>query len=210
MKTPTLKQKQVIEFEELSDQELEARFRNQSDDELMSKAFHLLSVKRLGQLCDPLGCWIEQDKPIEVSEIQACLDAGKEALVETPLWTEIAFGKRSITPEENRQRHIQKVAYFVRHEPQEPISIDVGCPSFGHVTDHLVDDGNHRLAGRILAKATTIAVRVGGEVNEARRQGLWNPTLEEQELCRRQLARLAEPEAIPEVPKPKRAPTRLR
>ena len=96
-------------------------------------------------------------------------------------------GKEKLAPEEVRRRHVAKVAYFVRHEVQDPISIDVGVPSMGCHTDCLVDDGNHRLAGAWLAQHSTIRAKVGGAVSHAKELGLWNPNAYERELTRRWL-----------------------
>lgn len=174
-------------FPRIAHSDLAARFEGQSRETLKARAFHVVPVATLAKLCDPLRCWMEQDSPITAEEVHACLAAGTEALTETPLWIAIALGHTPVTEAENRQRHVQKVAYFVRHAPHEPISVDVGCPHFGFFPTHIVEDGHHRLAGSILAGTRFIAVQVAGEVEEAKQLKLWNPTPEEQELYRRDL-----------------------
>jgi hypothetical protein len=165
---------------------LEAHFKGVTDADLECKAHHVLPVKRLIKMCDPLACWSEQPRPITHEEVNACLAAQNEALVETPLWTQILFGKSSVTAEENRTRHIQKIAYFVRHGFDDPISIDVGIPELGgHGPEHLVDDGNHRLAAAAIRGDRVICVRVGGSVKHAQSMKLWAPTPEAQEIDRR-------------------------
>lgn len=173
---------------------LEARFKGQSTESLREDAFHVLSVKKLAKQCNPLACWVEQETPITPEEVQLCLKNGNEALMETPLWTAMLCGGNPITAEENRVRHICKIAYFMRNPITDPISIDVGCPSFGAWAGHLLDDGNHRLAAGILADIPTLNARIGGEEREAKNRGLWNPSLEEQEICRREIAAWEESE----------------
>lgn len=156
-------------------------------EEVEALAWHEVDVATLVRMHNPLRAWTELKSPIQPSEVQACLAAGQEALCETPLWSALAFGKVSLSDEEVRRRHIAKIAYFVRHAPETPISIDVGIPSMGCFTSCLVDDGNHRLAGAWLAKQPTIRARVGGAVSHARELGLWNPNPCERELIRRWL-----------------------
>lgn len=162
-----------------------------TDNELEARAWHVLSVARLKKQCNPWACWIEQETPITPVEVQYCLDLGTPALVETPLWTAMLYGKSRMTAEENRQRHIQKIAYFVLHEITAPISIDVGSEALGWYPDHLVEDGNHRLAAAIFKRARTINAKVGGSVRDAQQRGFYNPNVYEMELVRRQLEAMA-------------------
>lgn len=179
--------KRTWRFAAITDEALEQQFLHVDEESLKKRNFHVFPVSKIMQQCsNPLGCWAEQETAIHPSEIQACLDAGEEALVDTPLWTEVLF-RKTVTVDENRKRHIQKVAFFVKNPPSEPISIDVGAPSLGYYSSHLVDDGNHRLAGCHLGKVRFMAVHVGGEVSEAKRRGLWNPTPEAMELERREM-----------------------
>lgn len=119
------------------------------------QAWHEVDVATLVGMHNPLRAWSELKSPIRASEVHECLKAGQEELTETPLWSELAFGKASLSDGEARRRHVAKIAYFVRHAPQTPISLDVGIPSMGCFTSCLVDDGNHRLAGAMLAKKET-------------------------------------------------------
>lgn len=159
-----------------------------SDEDLAKMGWHTLSVTRLSKLCKPLSCWIEVDEDIKAEEVLECIEKGEESLVDTPLWTSIAFGKTEVTAEENRKRHIQKIAWFVKNQANKPISIDVGCKALGIWANHIIDDGNHRLAAAIIRGDKTIAACVGGGVNDAKRMKLWNPNAYEVELCRRQEA----------------------
>lgn len=91
------------------------------------------------------------------------------------MWTDLAFGRSDITPEENRQRHICKIAWFVQNGFNDPISLEVGCEGLGVLPGHLVEDGNHRLAAAIMRKDETIPARIGGGLTDAKRLGLWAP-----------------------------------
>jgi hypothetical protein len=175
-----------------------------SDDDLTQMGWHTLSVKRLSKLCKPLACWVEIDEAIKPEEVLACIERGEEALVETPLWTSITFGKTNITAEENRRRHIQKIAWFVKNKANEPISVDVGCEALGVWADHIISDGNHRLAAAIIRGDKTIDACVGGGVTDAKRMRLWNPNVYEVELCRRQEEAWKRQQA-----KPKRASSKM-
>lgn len=156
-----------------------------SNEELEKGAWHDLSVAHLVELHNPLCAWAELGSPLTVEEVQACLEAGQEELCHTPLWTALIFGKEKLPPEEVRRRHVAKVAYFVRHEAQDPISIDVGVPSLGCRSDCLVGDGNHRLAGAWIAQRATVRASVCGSIDHAQEMGLWNPNAHAQELGRR-------------------------
>lgn len=163
------------------------------DQETLDKlAWHEIDVAKLVEYCNPLGAWVELDSPITREEVQACLDAGKEALTETPLWTDLAFGRVQLSDEEARARHAAKIAYFVKHPIERPISLDVGIPSMGCFVDHMVDDGNHRLAGALLRGDKTIRAVVCGSQDHARELGLWNPNRYYREDMRRWRARQRE------------------
>lgn len=156
------------------------------DQETLEKlAWHDIDVAKLVEYCNPLGAWMELEKPITRREVKACLDAGNEALTETPLWTDLAFGRVKLSNEESRARHVAKIAYFVKHPVERPISIDVGIPSMGCFVDHMVGDGNHRLAGAWLRGDKTIKASVCGSENHARELGLWNPNRYYREEMRR-------------------------
>ena len=166
-------------------------------DSLEALAAHDVPVAHLAQLWNPYACWIEQATPIRPDEVQACLEAGEEALVETPLWSQLLYGKRSqrIGAAENRQRHIRKIAYFVRHVATDPIELDVGVPALGCHCDELVVDGNHRLAAAMFKGERTIPAHVSGSVRTAQEMGLWHPNAAAQELERRDALALPSPDA---------------
>lgn len=157
-----------------------------TEAELEELAFHNISVARLVKLSNPMGAWMELESPIEKNEVMECLAQGKEKLCHTPLWSSVLFGKdKGMTPQQCRENHIAKIAYFVKNPIEKPISMDVGVPSMGHTPGHLIDDGHHRLAGSFIAGRRFIPAHVGGEVSHAKSLGLWKPNRYQAELDRR-------------------------
>lgn len=154
-------------------------------EQLEQHAWHVVSVARVVELFNPLEAWPELHEPIGKEEVMACLERGEEALSHTPSWTELALGKVVLDESEVRRRHVAKIAYFVRHDIQQPIGLEVGIPSKGYFTDGLVDDGNHRLAGAWIRGLETISAQISGEIAQAKKLGLWKPNRFERELQRR-------------------------
>lgn len=155
------------------------------ESELLEESFHRLKVQELLALCNPFDAFGCEDNPIEHDEVLACLADGRECLSHTPVWFENARARKPVSAEEMRQRHVQKIAYFVKHKAHTPISVDVGVPSMNCNPEHLVDDGNHRFAAAIIRGDTTISVTVGGDLEHARELGLWGPNGAQKELCQR-------------------------
>lgn len=83
-----------------------------------------------------------------------------------------------------RERHIKKVAFFVKNEIEMPVSIDVGIPSLGAHIDYIIDDGNHRLAGAIIKGAKTVKCKIGGAEDYAKELGIWNPNQAHDDLMK--------------------------
>lgn len=147
-----------------------------TEAELMPLAYHNIDMQTLTEICNPFeGCWMELTEPITKEEVLDCIKKGKAQLVDTPIWTDIAFGKIKLTEAKIRQNHIQKIAYFAINEIENPISIDVGIPDLGCFVSYLIDDGNHRLAGAIIKGDTTIKAHVSGAASHAKELGLHNP-----------------------------------
>ncbi len=163
----------------------EHEFSHLSDDELEAIAVHVIPVKILEKLCDPWSAWAEQEQSIKKEDVLECLKAGQSELTVTPLWTDISFGRSKITPEENRIRHIQKIAWFVQNGFADPISLEVGCAGLGVAPGHLIEDGNHRFAAAILRQDKVISAKIGGGIEDAKRMGLWRPNEAHKELERR-------------------------
>lgn len=70
----------------------------------------------------------------------------------------------SDTPYEVDQNynHAARIAYLIDHSDDEPIELDVGCPSLGYHSVILYD-GNHRLVAKKLQGKETIEVKWSGE-----------------------------------------------
>lgn len=158
---------------------------NMTMEELEAIAWHEVSVPILARQCNPFGCWPEIGSPIKRKEVLECIKQGQAELVDTPTWPMLASGKSDVTPEENRQRHIKKIAWFVQNQATDPIHIDVGVPSMGAHPSHLVEDGNHRLAAAIIRKDRHIKCQVSGSLDEAMERGLWAPNKAFKELEKR-------------------------
>jgi len=69
-----------------------------------------------------------------------------------------------IFSDESDQHHA-RIAWLARFGWQDPISIDVGCPSLG-VHGLCLQDGYHRLCAAIISKRTKILVEAGGEIDQ--------------------------------------------
>lgn len=99
------------------------------------------------------GCWLDIDAPIRQEEVAACLAAGKEHLHPPSDWCPWKRQTKAML-KANREVHIQKIAWFVRHGFEQPIVIDVGVPSLRCHVDHMVQDGNHRFAAAVFKLET--------------------------------------------------------
>ena len=155
-----------------------------SIEELEEKAFHDLPIDKVKELSNPFGCWIELESPITIDEIKECIEKGEAELVETPLYS--TYMRSELSPEEARKNHIRKIAFFALNENTKPISIDVGFPEYSNINGmYFLDDGNHRLAGRIVAGSKTIKAHVMGDVQYLKDLSLWNPNKYQIELDRK-------------------------
>ncbi len=66
--------------------------------------------------------------------------------------------------------HIARIAWLVQNPADDPIQVDLGCPSFpGWRPFWPITDGNHRFAAALYRRDETIALEWGGEVDLARR-----------------------------------------
>ena len=144
-------------------------------DELELIAFHNVPVVDLAKYCDPFQCWPELESPITKEEVLECLRRGEEELVKTPLGLELSFSDTPMDLPLLRENHIKKIAYFVKHEPQERVSLDVGIPSMGCFVEYFIQDGNHRFAGSIIAGRGTVACGISGDLSHIKELGLWHP-----------------------------------
>lgn len=157
-----------------------------SNDDLQALAHHNIHTEVLLQYCDPFaGCWMELKTPITKEEIKACIDNGQAQLVDTPLWSEVIYSGKEINEEQSRANHIKKIAYFAINDIEKPISLDVGIPEMNSYVSHMVDDGNHRLAGAIYKGQKFIKCTVGGSTKHAQDLCLYQPNEYETELFAR-------------------------
>lgn len=165
---------------------MEKSIKSLTTDELEDLAYHDISVKKLYNQCNPFAAWMEIDLEIKKEEVFECLNQGLEEIAITPLALDAYFDTgKSLDPIEARQKHIKKIAYFVKHGFDKPISIDVGVPSMGCYTDHLIEDGNHRFAAAIIRGDKTVKATIIGEGEYAQEIGLFKPNKYLKELIKR-------------------------
>lgn len=100
--------------------------------------------------------WWGMKSPITREEVAHALAKGLLQSKVSHIW------RRS-----TRLGHIRRVAYFVQHGWEVPISIDVGIPSLGYHVEWIVDDGNHRLAAAFYRKDPTVRISVSGQIDYA-------------------------------------------
>lgn len=145
-------------------------------EDIESLILHEVDTYTLNQICNPLACWMEQKTPITKEEVLECLENGEEELVETPLWTKINIdSEKEIL--DNREKHIKKIAYFVKNKPEKPISIDVGIPEMGAFVDYIIYDGNHRLAADIIAERPYTKANIMGSEEQIKELGIYSPNI---------------------------------
>lgn len=109
------------------------------------------SVKKIHQFADPFSCWSNITTPISFEEIQKAIDNFNPATTYEDLkpTTNMFIKGPKLTEDELRQAHIQKIAYMVLKGVDMKIDIDVGIPGYGSGAEHIIADGNHRLAAAI-------------------------------------------------------------
>jgi hypothetical protein len=182
-----------------------------TDEQLNKMEHHELELSKVMEYANPFnGCWMELEKPITIEEVKQCIKDGKAELAITPGWYDIAFGKVKITPEEVRENHIKKIAFFAINEHEKPISLDVGIPSMGCHVDYIVDDGNHRLAGAIASGMKTIKASVSGSMEHAQELGLWNPNEYHIEASRRFFEKHTKNEETTKIPASVKPPKKMK
>lgn len=117
-----------------------------------------LSVERLKELCDPYemawGCG-----RIYETEVQQAI-WGRRFRYEP-------FSLLSESEKSDKLYHVKRIAYFVEHGWNDPISIDVGVPGLSE-PEWLIEDGNHRLAAAIYLRDKEILAEVSGSLEHAK------------------------------------------
>lgn len=119
-------------------------------------------VARLVNLINPLDPFIWCEEPTKgqsIGLIYKCLRM--KHLLSAPV-------QDNCTSHRAFRRHCQRIAYLVLNKAEDPIEIDVGCPSLGFFNHHFICDGHHRLAAAIIRKDETIRASISGEVDYAR------------------------------------------
>lgn len=124
-------------------------------------------VAKLRAICDPTtdSPWIHAGGPITFVEVE---QAAKEKR-----FAEFTKNRRLL---QNRQYHIERIAYFTVHGWIRPLSLDVGIPSIGFFVSWPILDGNHRFFAAIVRGDELIRGEASGAVSEINR------------LCRRKKA----------------------
>lgn len=113
----------------------------------------LVDTAKLREQCDPFASLVwDLERPLTREEIAVALTAGD---LFTP-----ADGL-AVT----REGHIRRIAWFVRHGWEDPISIDVGVPSLGCHVAWPILDGNHRFAAALYRGDSTISTSLAGEMD---------------------------------------------
>lgn len=106
-----------------------------------------LSLSEITKFCNPfeVPVWWELKTPITIEEIKEAIENESYKNANKP------FSK--MFP--NRENHINRIAYLVKHPATDPIEI-------GSEGNWLINDGNHRLAAAIYRGDKTIEVSFYG------------------------------------------------
>lgn len=155
------------------------------EQNLEDLSLHNIPVKDLVDACNPLSAWLDIKSPITKEEVLECIKSGGAELTDTNDPTTVLFNPTDENYAEARKAHIKKIAYFAINEPKEPIHIDVGVPDLHCYVDHIIQDGNHRLAGSLIAGRETISAGIIGSEEHAKELGVWHPNEYLQELIKR-------------------------
>ncbi len=121
-----------------------------------------LDIIKFQQRCDPIrdNLW-GLDCPITQNNIQTAIDTNN--LLYPKVWDGRGTGGSS------RSDHIARIAWFVTHDWNDPINVDVGVPSLGCYPKWPLEDGNHRFAAAIIRGDNFILANMSGAINEIRK-----------------------------------------
>lgn len=156
-------------------------YKNWTNEKLSDYAYHNVSIEAIKKLTNPLSCWMELKTPITKKEVLNALKNKSEKLETTDLW----FSIEESDLDKQRQKHINKIAYFVKNKPKKPISLDLGIDPDFPTIGHIIDDGNHRLGGSIIKNREIIKANIIGNTELIKKLGLYAPNFFEEELQKR-------------------------
>jgi len=116
-----------------------------------------VEARSLAEFCNPLETppWEGVDGPITAEEVYRAIEDGNVVKDHVGPGDKLPAAEdmesranRAVT----RGRHVGRIAAFVAEMPDDPITIDVGMPSFGFGFDGniRIEDGHHRLAAAII------------------------------------------------------------
>lgn len=126
---------------------------------IMQISSYQVYVHELLNYVDPFSRWIDIDSAISINEVSEYISMMKNQLLEIHSLTSYAFDwSTPISLIEARLRHIHQIAYFVRNDIQDDISIDTYC-------NGLVDDGHHRLCACVIKQQKQIGAQVSGNID---------------------------------------------
>lgn len=144
-----------------------------TNEELLEKSYHNVPIENIMKISSPFSSWMDIESPITKEEVFDCIKNNEAELIDTPLTFDNLNNEEIVRI--LRKKHIKKIAYFVINKPKNPISIDIGFPEYKINTNHIIDDGNHRLAGEFLSGNKFIKTTIHGDDNYAKSLDIFYP-----------------------------------
>lgn len=120
----------------------------------------LVPVARIMEFWNPMAAW--PCDAITIEEVRAAVAAGRSE----PTPHDVLLRGEHLGEENLRAYHISRIAHLIQFPDDEPICINVGCPSLGApVANGALDvsDGNHRLAAAFVKGDLRILATYEGE-----------------------------------------------
>lgn len=121
----------------------------------------MVRLDKLFGLSDPTHCFpwgtmvTGDDAPITRGEIRE----------QIPFALEKVYSSDFCEEDWTREEHIRRVAYLVINGWSDPISLNLGCPSFGPTPDWVIEDGNHRVLAAWYLGDSEILAGISGEID---------------------------------------------
>ena len=125
----------------------------------MSEKKVRFSVKKLAEKNDPFGVcvWEGIESPITRKEVENAISEGR-------LLSDVY-----LCMPWRRERHAERIAWFVVNGFKDPIEVDVGVPELNCHPGWVIFDGNHRFAAAVFRNDEGIDVLPSGSVTEISR-----------------------------------------